>query len=247
MRTLVSLLLAAYLGLNFIVFVFHPLSGAFLSLSHIVMPAGIVDGRAIWYPRVATFAEIARAEDPSMKKRDAVELGLQEAVYEARVKNILRTTHAAIPPNNAEDPVLGVIELSRAANTAVLASTDLQLDVRLRLDGLRSRIVDDGLPFTDAAMRYSEHSSARLNGDLGEVSLIDAPDWMQPIFEPDEKAVSESVNGPSAYWLFLVQSFANKDTQDASARVYGIAFQKKQLPAIITKSAKNDRPWVFVW
>src|SRR5690242_9344820 len=145
MRMIVRLLVAGYLGLHVVVFVFHPLSGPFLALSRIVLPAGIVDGRMIWYPRVATFAKIARAEDPGMKKGDAVELGLQETVYDARVRNILKQTRAPFDQRNREDPVAGVIELSRAANAAVFSSTELQSDVKLRLEGLRSRIVNDGL------------------------------------------------------------------------------------------------------
>jgi len=247
MRTLVSFLLAAYLGLHFVVFVFHPLSGVFLSLSHIVLPAGIVDGRPIWYPRVATFAKIARVEDPTMKKRDAVELGLQEAVYEARVRNILKQVHAPFDQRNRDDPVAGVVELSRAANAAVFTSADLQSDAKLRLDGLRSRIVNDGLPFSDAAMRYSEHSSAKLNGDIGVISIAHSPDWMQPILSLPLKTVSDVMNGPDAYWLFLVQSFSDETNSPSSARVSGIALDKKELPAIIAKAAKNDRPWIFVW
>ncbi len=247
MRTLVSLLLAAYLGLHFIVFVFHPLSGVFLSLSHVVLPAAIVDGRPVWYPRVATFAKIARAEEPTMKKRDVVELGLQEAVYEARVRNILRQTHAPFDQKNREDPVAGVVELSRAANAAVFASVDLQSDVKLRLDGLRSRIVNDGLPFGDAAMRYSEHPSAKFNGDLGLLDSQTVPGWMKKVFELSVLEVSQPINGLDSYWLFLIRSEAGKDAEHMGGRVSGIAFRKKELPAIIAKSAKNDRPWVFVW
>lgn len=239
MRTLVSLLLAAYCGLNLVVFVFHPLSGIFLSLSHVVLPAGIVDGRAIWYPRVATFSNIARAEAPDLKRSELIELGLQEAVYEARVRNILRDAHAPFDLQNKEDPIAGVIALSQAANSAIFSSEDLQSDVKLRLDGLRTRIVHDGLPFTDAALRYSEHSSAKLNGDLGNISAEDAPAWMEPVFSLSIKAVSEVLNGPDAYWLLMPVS--------ETPRVYGIAFKKKELPEVIIKSAKNSRPWIFVW
>jgi hypothetical protein len=231
--------MAGYLGLNFIVFVFHPLSGPFLSLSHFVLPAGVVGGRLIWYPRVAAFAQVARNEDVSMKKGEAIELGLQETVYEARVRNILKQTKAPFDQRNREDPVAGVVELSKAANAAVFSSIELQSDVKLRLDGLRSRIVNDGLPFTDAAMRYSEDSSARLNGDLGNVTVSGSPAWMSPIFSLSVKDVSETLNGSDAYWLLTKVSDI--------PRVYGIALKKKELPEIITKSAKNNRPWIFVW
>ena len=239
MRTLVRLLVGGYLLLNFIVLVFHPLSGPFLSLSRLVIPAGVVDGRLIWYPRVATFAKVALTEAPEMKKSEAIELGLQEAVYEARVRNVLKQAKAPFNAKNSEDPVLGVVALSRAANAAVYSSEALQADVKLRLDGLRSRIVNDGLPFTDAALRYSEHQSAKLNGDLGNVSAQAAPAWMLPVFSLPVKSVSEVLNGPDAYWLLTPVS--------EIPRVYGIAFKKKELPEIITKSAKNNRPWIFVW
>lgn len=247
MRTLAGLLFASYLGLHFIVFVFHPLSGPFLALSRIVFPAGIVDGRPVWYPRVATFAQIARAEDSSLKKGEAVELGLQEAVYEARVRNILKQEKAPFDQKNKEDPVMGVIELSRATNAAVFSSTNLQNDVKLRLEGLRSRIVDGGMPFTDAALRYSEHSSARISGDLGQAEAEDAPDWMKPIFDMEQVPVSKPINGPDSYWLFHLKPDETKGSSIPSGRLYGIAFEKKELPYFISKAAKNDRPWIFVW
>ncbi|MFA5946356.1 MAG: peptidylprolyl isomerase [Patescibacteria group bacterium] len=240
MKRVVLVVLGAYVALHGFVLFMHPVKGVFSALAQVmILPAGIVDGIPVWYPRVARLTNEYRDSDQTLSKHDAFELALNRAVYDASVTALGHELDVSF--GRGDDN----LARARKVAEAVLASSVMQDKPTTRLVTLRKRMIDDGMPFGDAAKRYSDDKTGVNNGDLGYISKNEAEEWLLPAFSLEAGKISDVISGPDALWILEVIETGEHEG-DPWIHLRGISAKKSTLDQIISSRHKSSRPWVFV-
>lgn len=248
--------LGLYAFVHFTFFLFHPTNGFAKTLSHILLvPAVITQGKFVFYPCVADVTTGLRDYYPDDSRRELFSRALSRCVYNANVKGIADDLRVEITDADAmtgadfspfyEKYIWQPLLLAQKTEEAVLADPEYQEELKARLTDLKTRI-EDGMPFADAAGRYSEDVSGGVGGELGVFYLDSVPSWLAPAARLDRGEVSEVLDGPDAYWIATVTERGG-DGDQAWVRISGIAAKKITLRRVLEERAKANPPWVFVW
>jgi hypothetical protein len=218
-------------------FLFHPTRGIFAAISPAVLfPAAVVEKTYVPYSCLANYTnEFAKLYTDESRGK-LFDRALGRCVYNAGVKNIADELGVT-----AEDD----LTLAQKTEEAVLAEESFQAEPKKRLETMKQRLYD-GVPFGDAARRYSEDVSGGGGGDLGVFYLNAVPAWLDGAARLEGNAISDVLEGSDAYWLVGV-SERGGDGEGAWVRLRGIAVKKVTLRKVLDDRARENPPWIFIW
>lgn len=206
---------------------FHAHHGFGLTLANVVpVPAAVIDGSVVWYRQVAVTANELESE-----------AGLSPT--EAMQRALLLEAHERITERLASD--LGVarskdrLAFMTALEAAVLASDVHQADARAKVERLVVKM-DQGLPFYDMAVQYSEGPSAETGGDLGFVDPETLPEDLRTAAKalaPGE--VSDVVATEKSFWLVKREEMQESDEGGRLMWLRVIEVKKDLLGAVVDR------------
>ncbi|MBI1908221.1 peptidylprolyl isomerase [Candidatus Uhrbacteria bacterium] len=194
---------AAVIGIAAALLNSHVHRGAGLVLARIVpMPAATVDGEIVWYRDVAETA-VMLEDTAGLAPEDAIvramELAMRQEIMERMAEEL------GVPVVDDDLAFAATLE------SAVLASDVYQAESRARLERLRLKL-EEGLPFFDIAMQYSEGPSSSVGGDLGYIDPAALPEDLQSVASVIAPGVVEGpVETADAYWLCESQGEAEDE------------------------------------
>lgn len=254
------LILAGYFWFCLFIFFWTPLSRVGrLAGSLVIVPAAIVDGQPIWYPRVAERAHALKATT-GLKNRAAVLESLQAELHLKRAAH-LAACGTADPELRIDDDAdlratLGWSKqkLERYLNAPLRAAARANVCSRVSgaLDHEKSELaslrgeIKDGMPFADAAKLFSEDRSAAQGGSLGTFTKSSAPTWLAPAFSLEGDAVSDVLEAPEGLWIVRVVARGGEG-EAAWVQVRGILKQAPTLEERVGSDLSTNPPWVFLW
>lgn len=194
----VGIFFALAVGLLVVSFLFiHAHHGFWLSAARITpMPAALVDGRVVWYGDVAVTAN-ALEDEAELSDEEAIQRAL---LLEARAV-IAERLGDELGVERNDDRLIYATELE----AAVLASDKYQSDARAKAERLLLKM-EQGLPFYDLAVQYSEGASAAVGGDLGYVDPQSLPEYLRTAaITMTPGVVSGVIATDESFWLAEVQ------------------------------------------
>ncbi len=219
-------------------FLFHPTKGAYASLSRLmVIPAAVVSDVSVPYGCVARGKNDLVLLYPEEKRSVLFERALARCIYNAGVKSVALELDVAI----GADPLI----LAQQTEIAVLKEENYQAAARDRLLELKTKF-SNGMPFADAARKYSEDVSGGDGGDLGVFYLDAIPLWLSPGATLEDGEVSDVLEGVDAYWIISPVERGGEGEQEW-VRLSGIAAKKVTLRKVLDERTDTNPPWVFVW
>lgn len=136
--------------------------------------------------------------------------------------------------------------LAQKVEQAVYGQDESQAPARQELEDLLAK-VEEGIPFADVALHYSQDSvTAPASGNLGLMSIDEVPDWLRPAVNLETGQRSGILSAGDAYWVVEVVS---KEVigEEEFVQFRGIAVNKMSLGEIIATRRADNPPLVFVW
>lgn len=248
-------IVSLYILYNFVFLIGHFTRGVAEALSAgVIVPAAIVSGQVVTYHSVAELTNGIMLESADESHHDAFAVALSRSIKNAAVASLASKLNVDQPSiedgSDSEseferDFVQKPMLLALATEQAIFADEAYQQEPRNQLLDLKTRI-DGGMPFTDAAKKFSEDVTGGNGGDLGVYLLGQIPVWLASAVENDYGTVSDIISGPDAYWLITVYEHGGTEAEPW-VRLAGIAIKKKTLGEVVADALKVDPPWVFVW
>lgn len=255
-RKTLSVVIGFILVLHGILFVFHRTAGAWASLSYAaIFPAAVVNGVPVSYHHLAAFTNGLEKNEVYEKHGDAFQAALTKSVNDAAVLSLARELKLPVGDIRKEadgtDPfarkyIEEPLLIAQRTEEAVLTDAELQADAKNRIGILRERFAE-GMPFSDAAPRFSEDVTGGNGGELGTFLVDEMPTWLLPVKDLEVGEISGIIDGPDAFWLIEVAGKSEDENGATLIHLRGIAAKKRTLNDILEERLSNNPPWVFVW
>lgn len=220
---LFSLLVALAVSVVGAYYYLHVHHGAGLTIAKVLpLPAVLVNGRVVWYVEVAETANALESE---------AQLNHAEAIERALLLEIREELMAQVAAELGVNVEADKLAFATALEAAVLASPEYQSGARARLERLQIKL-DQGLPFYDLAVQYSEGASAAAGGDLGYVDPASLPeDLASTALTLSVGTISNIVATRASFWLAEAEDvIENDDGKSVWLRVIEV---KKDLLGVI--------------
>lgn len=206
---------------------FHVHHGFGLALAKVVpVPAAVIDGTVVWYRQVAITANELE-DEAGLPSEEAMQRALLLEARERIMKRLADELGVA-----QSDDRLG---FATALETAVLASDAHQADARAKVERLVVKM-EQGLPFYDMAVQYSEGPSAETGGDLGFVDPETLPEDLRTAakaLSPGE--VSGVVETAMSFWLVKSEEAQEPQEDERLVWLRVIEIKKDLLGAVVDR------------
>lgn len=233
------------------------------------LPVARVDGEWVWYREVSERANALEAiaglsSDEAVLR--AIDLAERAAIVRMIAKELgVTVTNDEVTAFTTDDAELialrdaaGLTEsdyrrygvtpyvLAQKTEAAVRASLVYQAPARARLERIVLKY-DEGIPFADLALAYSEGDTAYLGGDLGYVDPAMLP---SPLGTAAASLATDSMSDiletEDAFWLlYAVDRLAAEDEATAMVRVRAIAIKKDLLGDVVDHALLTTK--VTLW
>lgn len=224
---IVGIFFALAVGLLVVSFLFiHAHHGFWLQAAKVVpMPVAVVDNRVVWYRDVAMTAN-ALEQEADLSNEEAIQRAL---LLEARAV-IAERLGDELGVKRSDDRLVYAADLE----AAVLASDKYQSDARAKAERLLLKM-EQGLPFYDLAVQYSEGASAAVGGDLGYVDPQSLPEYLRTAaLTLTPGVVSGVIATDESFWLAEVQQ--SEVTEDSQlVWLWVIEVKKDLLGAVVDR------------